>query len=45
MDGDNVYVATPSKPFDQGKAVIFLTNVFGLALVQNRVRIGLKRDL
>lgn len=41
IDGHDVYVATPSGDYPKDKALLFLTDVFGLPLNNNKVRLNL----
>ena len=39
IDGVDCYVATPSQDYPKDKVLIFLTDAFGLGLVNNKVSI------
>lgn len=41
IDGHDVYVAVPTKDYPKDKALLMLSDVFGLPLVNNKVRLQL----
>ena len=40
IDGHDVYVAVPTKDYPKDKALLMLSDVFGLPLVNNKVRLA-----